>query len=279
MDQVSDIEREYNARLTVAGHEKISDAWAAESEAYRSVADCDLDIPYGAGERNRFDLFRGKRADGSEPVLAYIHGGYWRSRDRSVFSHIARAFNPLGLTVAIPSYNLCPDVGIGDIVAELRDFIAWLWQTTGRRCVVAGHSAGGHLTAALYATDWRDHKGVPEDMVRAAFAMSGLYDLRPLCDISVNDDLNLTPEAALALSPALSTPPLPERDFVAVVGGAESSAFRWQTRLIADNWAKAGVNTDYIEVEGANHFTVVNMLTAPESPLGARLVALAQSGG
>ena len=63
---------------------------------------------------------------------------------------------------------------------------------------------------------------------------------------------------------------------MAAVGGAESAEFLRQSRDIVADWKRAGVASEYLEVSGANHFTVVEALTDPDSALSARVAALAR---
>ncbi|MFX6269965.1 hypothetical protein ABTF75_19275, partial [Acinetobacter baumannii] len=67
-------------------------------------------LSYGPGERNFIDLFEGDR-DG--PLVVFIHGGYWQALDGSSSSHCARGLNGHGISVAVPSYDLCPNVSVG----------------------------------------------------------------------------------------------------------------------------------------------------------------------
>jgi len=277
MNEPIDYEKEYNARLSIPDHVEIAERWTKIAAAYRDTADCELDIAYGQTERTKFDFFRGLDDDKGAPVVIYIHGGYWRSRDRKDFSHVAAGLNARGISVAIPSYDLCPDVGIGDILGEMQFFLLNLWEMTQRRMVISGHSAGGHLAASLFATDWSDVEGMPEDVVHAACAISGLYDLRPLCKTSVNEDLGLTPEKAELVSPLIHAVPRPGSTFIAAVGALESGEFKRQSQEIADSWGKAGVETEYVEVADANHLTVVDALTERNSSLTDRIASLAEA--
>ena len=182
-----DLELEYDNRRRHPEHELIFARWTAAAAAYRAEADAELDIPYGPAPRQRFDLFAPAGGAETAPLVGYIHGGYWRSLDRKDFSHVARPLNARGLAVAIPSYSLCPDVSVAEIVEEMRAFLRVLWQRLQRRPAVAGHSAGGHLAACMVATDWAGLDGVPGDLVTAGYAISGLFDLTPLCATSIND--------------------------------------------------------------------------------------------
>lgn len=268
-----DYEREYNNRLRVPEHVNITPRWQQASAAYRSTARVDLDQPYGPGERHRYDLFRCGSDDA--PLAVYIHGGYWQRGDRKDYSFVADKLNAAGIDVALPSYSLCPAVSVMEIVAELRLCLAAVWRKTGQYPVVTGHSAGGHLTAAMVGTDWSKVSGVPGDLVRAGVAISGVFDLAPLISTSINDLVGLDDTSAPAASPLLWPPPK-GRSLVAAVGGAESSEFLRQSREIAESWGRAGLATECLVVPAADHFTVVDELSRPASPLFARVAALAR---
>ena len=229
---------------------------------------------YGPKERHRYDLFRA--GDEKAPLAVYIHGGYWQRGDRKDYSFVAQALNAAGIDVALPSYSLCPAVSVMDIVAELRLCLAAIWQKTKKHPVVTGHSAGGHLTAAMVASDWSKVAGVPADLVRAGVAISGVFDLPPLIPTSINDLVRFDDQSARAASPLLWPPPPKGRTLVAAVGGDESSEFLRQSRVIAEAWARAGLKTECLVVPGTDHFTVVDELTKPTSALFARVATLAR---
>ena len=127
------------------------------------------------------------------PLALFIHGGYWRSLDPSMFSHLARGMNAHGVTVAVSGYDLVPQVSIADIMAQTQAACLFLWKKFGRRIMVSGHSAGGHLAACMLATDWTKlDAGAPADLVPAAYAISGLYDLAPLLHLAGNAEFKLT---------------------------------------------------------------------------------------
>src|SRR5262245_48449151 len=269
-----DLEAEYNNRQRVPEHPQINARWSAASAAYRQSAEADLDQPYGPKERQRYDLFHA--GDAKAPLAVYIHGGYWQRGDRRDYFFVAKELNAAGIDVALPSYSLCPAVSVMDIVAELRTCLAAIWKKTKKHPVVTGHSAGGHLTAAMVATDWSNVAGVPADLVRAGVAISGVFDLAPLVPTSINDLVRFDERSARAASPLLWPPPPEGRTLVAAVGGNESSEFLRQSREIAQAWALAGLKTEYLVLPGTDHFTVVDELAKPTGALFDAVATLAQ---
>jgi arylformamidase len=269
-----DLAAQYNNRALVPDHERIISGWYADAAAYRGAARADLDIAYGARPRNRVDIFHPAET-AAGPLVVFIHGGYWRSLDKSAFSHMAAGANAHGFTVAVPTYSLCPEVTIPDIVDELRQCCLFLHKTFNRPLVIAGHSAGGHLTACMAATDW-SHFGTTETVVQAGFSISGIFDLRPLMATPLNDDLKLTSQTAMMASPLFW--PVPRNlPFDSWVGAKESQEFLRQSRSIAAAWTGLGMNVPHVEVPGANHFSVPADLADPDSAMTIRLVELANS--
>ena len=269
-----DHEFEYNNRLRIPEHRDIVARWAAVSAALRPAARADLDQPYGPGERQRYDLFHADSA--AAPLVVYIHGGYWQMGTRQDHAFVARPLTAAGFTVAVPSYSLCPAVSVMQIIDELRRCLAALWAATGKRPVVVGHSAGGHLAAAMLATNWSALPGVPADLVPAACAISGVFELAPLISTTMNRALRLDAATAAQASPLLWPPPPRGRTLVAAVGGHETPEFHRQSRALTDAWASAGVTTEYLPIAGTHHFDIIDELTRPDSALFTRIVALAR---
>jgi arylformamidase len=266
-----DIAAEYNNRAMVPEHPAIIAAWHADAKAYREHANPESAIRYGARPRNAYDLFR-PAGDKDGAMVLFIHGGYWRAFDRSMFSHMAAGANAHGISVAVAGYTLCPEVTVPDIIDELRQCVIHLGSTQGRRLVVVGHSAGGHLAACMAATDWTAY-GQSAGLVQACFAISGLFDLRPLMATEFNADLKLDAATAMAASPLFW--PVPQRiPLDSWVGSRESFEFKRNARSLAAAWAGLGHDCRYAEVPGENHFSVANGLADPSSQMTRRLVEL-----
>jgi arylformamidase len=275
-----DFEAEYNNRARVPEHPAIFARWTRDADNFRSAhANAELRLSYGRSAREHIDLYW-PSVKRDAPIVLFIHGGYWRSLAPAMFSHVAAGANPHGLAVALAGYDLCPDVTIARIIEEVRAAAIFLWRRHGRKLVACGHSAGGHLAACLLATDWKKRApDLPADLVPAAFSISGLFDLTPLVGISMNADLRLDTAEARRVSPLFWEAPAGARTLDAWVGGNESGEFLRQSRAIADAWGQKGVAARYVEVEGADHFTIVDPLCDPKSAMTDRLVELARSIG
>jgi arylformamidase len=276
-----DIETEYSPRVTVPDHAEIFARWAREAENYRAdmleSGRAELGLAYGDTPRQFIDLFKPSAAE-TAPLAIFIHGGYWRAMDPSYHSHMARGLNERGFAVAIAGYDLCPIVTIADIIEQMRRACLFLWQRFNRRLLVTGHSAGGHLTAAMVATDWQKlWPKAPGDLAPAGYAISGVFDLVPLVQTSMNQDFRLDAAGARRISPLHWAVP-PGRALDAAVGDLESSEFKRQSRVMAETWERASARTRYAELPG-NHFTVIDGLADPDNAMVARIAEMAKAVG
>lgn len=257
-----DLEAQYNNRAAVPDHPVVMARWQADAQAARA-AHPPVVLSYGSGARETLDLFD---AGSDAPIALFIHGGYWQALDPSWFSWVAPPLLARGVSVAIPSYDLCPTIRLGDIADQMRAAARLLIERSGRRPVASGHSAGGHLSACLLS----------HQLASAAVAISGLFDLKPLIPTSLNLALRLDQAEAQALSPIQW--PVPDgRILDCVVGGAETEAFVRQSQDMAEVWANAGAITRCEVLPDLNHFTVLDPLADADSDLVGRIADLAHT--
>jgi arylformamidase len=266
------VEREYNNRALVPDHPAYFARWQRDAEFVRTTLPCTLELAYGPDPRHRIDWF--PAAGRVRGTVAFIHGGYWRSLDKSMFSWLAASYVPEGLNVAMLNYRLCPAVRIDDIVDDVVAGMNWLLGSDspsplGERrgeahpVVVAGHSAGGHLVGALFATPL-DRLAFDPARIAGGVPISGLFDFAPLRIHSFNSDFHLDAAAVARLNLDDKTTTI-KAPLVVAAGGDESSEFQRQSRLIAANWAPQA--RPAILLPGVNHFSIVDAFAERSQPL------------
>jgi arylformamidase len=268
------LEVQYNNRARIPEHPRIFELWSKASGLAREGLSRRLDVAYGAGAKERLDIF--PSTSQGAPVLVFIHGGYWRSLDKNDVSFVAPSFVNAGAMVVLPNYDLCPAVGLHTIAMQMAQALVWVYRHAAlyggdpKRIVVAGHSAGGHLATMLLSCDWKKlGRDLPSSLVKDALSISGLYDLEPLRHTAfLQDDLKLTPKAVRQLSPVNF--PAPRGRLTTVAGTNESDEFLRQNLLIQKVWGHRAVPVCET-VAGVNHLDILHELVDPK----ARLHALA----
>lgn len=225
--------------------------WDAAAAAFRDATLCELDVPYGPSPRQVMDIFYPNRM--AKGLVVFVHGGYWRMFDKSSWSHLAAGAVARGWAVAMPSYDLCPDVRISDITAQVTAAVQMAATKIGGPIRLTGHSAGGQLVARLAGMDWdgRLEKVVP---------ISPVADLVPLMDTKMQNDFQLTKAEATAESPIYA--PAPATSVTIWVGADERPVFIEQAQALGAAWG-----CPVVLDAGKHHFDVIDGLAAADSPL------------
>jgi arylformamidase len=125
-----EVERGYNNRAAVPEHPEWLARWTARSHAAIETLRPARDVRYGSAPNETLDLYVPRSA--VRGTLLFIHGGYWRSLDPSLFSHMARGLNGRGLAVAVMGYDLCPNITISDIIEQARRACVFLCRPACR---------------------------------------------------------------------------------------------------------------------------------------------------
>ena len=270
----ADLEAQYALRRRHPERTAVYEAFAGRSAAlrhkwpgffsHRYLDDDPLEAPATA-----IDFFPAK-TKGPAPLFIFIHGGYWRALDRSIFSFIAQPWLDRGVHVALPGYQLAPTRSVAQIVSQVRRACACIrahaadWQIDLDRVLVSGHSAGAQLGA--FSLDPSFEGPALGSSALGFIGISGVFDLRPLLRTSINDDLLLTESQAQALSPALHAPP-PFARFLCAAGGAETTGFKDQSIGQVKRWQQLGRQAQYLEASGRTHFDILEDLAHADAPL------------
>jgi arylformamidase len=254
MADTSIMDRAYSNGAFIPGAEGFPPRWAMQAAAFRASlgSRARLDLPYGTGARQAFDLFLPEGT--AQGLMVFIHGGYWKAFDRNLWSHLAAGALTRGWACAMPSYTLAPEARIAAMTAEIAQAIRSASAMVAGPVVVAGHSAGGHLAARMACTD----QTVP---VARVVPISPVADLAPLMGAEMNQTLHIDAAEVVRESPAL----LPQRPDVQAhvwVGGQERPAFLWQARSLSENWG-----CPWTVASDKHHFDVIDDLGDANSAL------------
>ncbi len=260
----AEIDRQMNLRAACPDHGEYFERWARESAAARDRLEACLDLAYGDTEGQTLDLFSDPARSEPTPLLAFIHGGYWQGLDKGDFSYLAPPFVEAGIAFASINYDLAPKVGVGEIVGQVLKAIAWLAEAAPAhgidpgRIFVAGHSAGGHLTALAMA----------EAPVKGGCSISGVYELEVVRLSFLQDVLSLDSETVQTMSPLRN---LPERagPLICAVGAEETEEFLRQQDEIVAAWRGQGLDARVVDLPGCHHFSAVDALGDTRQPLFA----------
>ena len=272
------IDAAYDPLRPVADPAAARQHFAQRSAQARAQLACVLDVPFGPTRAETLDIFPAA-GGAAAPVLVFLHGGYWRANTSKEFSCLAFGPQALGFCTVVVNYALCPQVSIDEIVRQCRASLAWVLRhihTYGGdpdRVVVGGHSAGGQLGAMCLQTAWERDYGLPDDPLRGALLISGLYDIAPLRYSYLQPMIQLDEGLIARNSPAFAarrcaTP------LHLVWGGREQSEFERQSLLMHSAWQAAGNAAEQTALPGCDHFSVLHGLEDPQSDLCQRLQRL-----
>jgi len=259
------LDAQYNLRARVADHQEYFQRWDRESKAVRASRPCRLDLPYDV---EALDLFPAAKTPA--PCLVFIHGGYWQAFGKGDFSFVVPAYQDAGISVAVVDYTLAPKATMDEIVRQNRAAIAWLHKNARElgidpgRIHVAGHSAGGHLTAMMLESE-------VSTRIRGGCAVGGLYDLGPIRLCYLNNVLGLDAEAARRNSPSLSVPRTAP-PLILSLGTAETPEFQRQQAEFAAAWRGAGLALEIADQPGDHHFSLLDRFAEASSILNRALL-------
>lgn len=231
--------------------ERESAAFAADHDLHRSA--------YGSDPRQWAEWTAGTGSDAVLPVI--IHGGYWRALRADDHRFMMASLRVQGATIANLEYRLMPGIRLSDVVADVTTGLRSLADRFAKaRLLIIGHSAGAHLAISAMSD--------PRVSGRTCgiIALSGVYDLHPVAQSFLHDELYLTPEEIRdhSLAPDTQRPPA-----LYVTGTAETHEFRRGSALMASLGP-----SHWHQIDGANHMSLLWAASAAMDNLISTLQSL-----
>jgi arylformamidase len=264
-----ELDAQYNQATLVSDISPYIAYWNTAGDEARATLDCQLDVPYGAADVEKLDIF--PAADKNAPIHVHVHGGAWKQINKEQVSYPAPHFVAAGATYIALNFGLAPDYSLSAIVDQVRGAIKWIWQNAAtfsgdpKRIFISGVSSGAHLSANILADGWRESYGLPDDVIKGAVLASGPYDLEPVRLSARNEYLNLDQAAADRNNPLNHLPNNGPPIFVCW-GDDELAEFQRQGQAFANAWQAAGNTCQTQVLEGLNHFDVGNAFGRTDSP-------------
>lgn len=253
---------------------------AESSAAARARMRGRLDLAYGPGPRHRLDWFEG--ASGAPVIHAYVHGGYWRTGDKSRQSLIAEPFQRAGIPTAVLNYELMPASTLRAVVASVLDGLAWvahhashLGAAPQARLWLHGHSAGAHLCALALRENWQARHLRP-DLIAGATLVTGIYEpAAALLVPRVNDELRLDRKTADAFNAISQSIPRPVPLLIGV-GLLETPGWIDQSFGLLKCAVASGCPAALHVLAGEHHHSLIEGQVDPSHPLTAAMLTALQ---
>ena len=236
------------------------------------------DLRYGDGEKATLDVHAPQGADGTAPLVVFIHGGFWRALDKDDHTFVAGPVLASGAVLANVNYDLCPTVTLDTMVEQIAESVRYChaharqWGADPNRLFLVGHSAGAHLAAEMLQRHWPDSEPAPA-AIRGVAALTGIYEPQVILGLTVNEEARITPEVAAGRD-CLARPFRLRPRMMVAVGGDEPEGWQAQSAAFTAACKKGGLATEMFVVPGANHFTTLERAVSEGDPLYTVMTAL-----
>ncbi len=266
-------EAQFNPRTTVPDVGIYTLRGDRLSEETRQRYAYEADVRYGTGPLATLDFFPANRPN--RPLVVFLHGGYWRARDKKDYSFVANGLISADCSVIVMNYDLCPAVKLSEIVQQVKDGLEWIaqqserWGFDSKQIFAFGHSAGAHLIAAVLAQTGKPYQ-LSSGIIKKAYLISGVYDVEPVLDISVNEEVRLEPGEVHAMSP-LNFSFDPATSYEVYAGGGEPRDWIQESTRFAEHLNRQGCATYHQTIGDLNHYSIMFELETPEGLIAQRI--------
>ena len=236
-----------------------------------------LDVAYGPEDDQDIDIYLPDDATATNvPVFMFIHGGSWTHGYKEWLGFMAPAFTTLPAIFVSVAYRLAPDTKFPLPVEDCRNALKWVYENIGEhggdrnRIFVGGHSAGGHLAAMLtLELDALEASGLPRDVLKACFPVSGVFDLVG------RDEERLGP---LLSSPADARTASPiqlvegnRTPFLFAIGEIDFPELIPQSHAMAEALRNQSGTVELMDMPGEDHFNISLQGGNPDGPWVTRV--------
>ena len=251
----------FRIRSLVSNFDEISDSWVRDSAAARLRWRTSLDLAYGSHPDERLDLYYPENVSGLPPIHVFVHGGYWRANRKEDYGFLAETVCAAGAVLGVIGYSLMPKARMAQLVDQVRRAAFWLEDHAhqlnfdGKRMSASGHSAGAHLVTYLFGRAPHEDANLPLPGVSSACLISGVFDLAPISQSFLQEELRLSAEEVHRWSPLTARPI--GANVTILVGKDETSPFRQQAALMQAHLGARGMEAQHVVARGCNHMSAL----------------------
>ena len=186
------------------------------------------DVAYGPDPRNRLDVYAPKAITGPLPVIVYVHGGSWRSGNKSPYEFLGRALAAKGFLVMAISYRLHPDHPFPAFVDDAALALDWATRHASefggdqKRIFAMGHSAGGfNVTLAVLDKRYFASLGTDASSIKGVAVLAAPLDFLPLDGPITRDVFGKVPDLSQTQPVNFARPDAPP--FLILHGSADAT--------------------------------------------------------
>lgn len=267
---------QYSPREAVPDHPVWKAQWRLASGLARRRFPCRLRVPYGPSAGQTLDVFPAHGP--GAPINVFVHGGFWRFLDSFDHSLVAPAIVDAGGAAVLLNYDLCPNIALPEVIAQVRSALRWVWDNAEEmngdreRIFVSGHSAGGHLASMMCIDGCLDQFGLSRETIKGATIVSAMLDLEPVLMVPGAEDLGVASHSFQELSPKY-VPPAPHIPLVLAVGGRETSEWIRQTEDMLEILHTQGSCTTFLKPDYDQHYSILLSMGNPLTELCASMIS------
>ena len=140
----------------IEGRKTVDEVQNGEGVQMPDVDVEDTTVPGGPSGEVSVQILRPKGAEGSLPVILYIHGAGWVFGNNHTHGRLIRELaDGAGAAVVFPNYSLSPEAQYPTAIEESYAVLEWIGEhgaekdLDGSRIAIVGDSVGGNMTAAV----------------------------------------------------------------------------------------------------------------------------------
>ncbi|MBI3879022.1 MAG: alpha/beta hydrolase [Verrucomicrobia bacterium] len=220
------------------------------------------DIVYATyGERKvMLDLYLPKKpASEKIPCIVVIHGGGWRSGDKTRFAAQAAALAEQGFATACIGYRLLPEVEFPAPIVDCKAAVRWVRANAAKhgidpdRLGAIGGSAGGHLVAMLGTSAGVKELEADGGNAGVSSRVQAVVAMATPADMSKFGERTKVDAKLIALISPVTHVSKDSAPVLLLHGTKDTVVPMAQSELLLEKYKAAGASAELVKMEGGPH--------------------------